>query len=708
MKETKRMKRTSLLTSLLVVGLLISMIAINIGTAAPTAVLSVEPAKVTGKVGDTFTVDFMVSDVTDLYSWQIFAQYDANIVNYSRWWEGPFLRGNPATTLDDRGLDHASGPYDIYEKTPTSWSGSWTNPGGVQSSDDNYATTSTPDATEIYGDFDFPDTTMLSIFAVDVIVESNWDHVGQNLTQPTDKDEIYVQVSNDGGSTWGSSQTVQGATTPTDYNRTLDVTGDFDWTPSMLSNANFKVKTTYHQVGVNATTFYVDLIQVRVTDALPVDTSTAAHDGVLTSYASFPYGFVDGFFAVGNFTGDPASTDSTIKKVDMKVKYSATASTLSDQYRIVYYVGSTDTPGTKGTLVDWTSASASLQTFVSEDTLTPSGGGWTWADLKKIHIAFETDKVDGDSAAIIDLYEAFVTVVYEVPTFTVTNVQASSVAISSSILGPLYSGINGRGVLASMEFTIKSMGDTTIDIQGVIGPNVLTLLSDSDNKDIPCSKEDGLFFEPWPEDVYPDGIIDIRDIAEVGLHYGMIAGGEFTNAPSTWAPYGTVGWVYPENVVSSNNVYADSQLVSKVYSKGVFEDYGFGFTSGTVAKVEVGIEMYGDGAKDQVDLTVSNDGGSTWAATTHTVACGTSEATSWIDVTADFTWTVGMLLDGSLAVLMEYVKGGGGGATIHVDWLPVRVTIAGPDLPADVDGSGIVDIMDLAMVAIKYGTIYIP
>lgn len=698
------MKRTSSLVSLLVLIFLLSMITVNIGTATPTAVISVEPEKITGNVGETFTVDFIVSDLTsNCYSWQIYVQYDASIVNYSRWVEGPFLKGNPATTLDDRALDHFSDPYAEYEKTPTTWSGTWTNPGAVTASDDNYATSNTPDASEIYGDFGFPDTTMLSIYKVDVVVESKWDDEDQD--PDTDKDEIYVQVSNDGGTTWGSIHKVLGGAA--DYIMTMDVTNDFAWTPDMLSDANFMVKTTYHQVGVNATMFSVDLLNVRAIDALPVDLPAAAHDGVLGSYASFPYGFVDGFFVVGNFIGDPVSTESVIKKVDVKVRYSATASTLSDLYRIVYYVGTPGTPGTKVTLVDWTSASAGLQTYVWEDVEEPTDGKWGWTeDIAQVHMAFETDRVGGDSAAIIDLYEAWVTIVYEIQTFTMESILASSIAISSATVGDYY-GMSGTGLLASMEFTINSMGTTAIDIHGVVGPNVFTYLLTRTASKIPSTQEDGLFFEPWPEDVYPDGIIDVRDLAIVGLHYGMIAGGEFTNAPSTWTPEGTVGWVNPENVVSSNNVYADSQLVDKVYSKGVFEDYGFSFTSGTVTKVEVGIEMYGDGAKDDVDLTLSNDGGSSWSTTTHTVACGTSEVMTWVDVTGDFSWTVDMLLDGNLAVLMEYVKGGGGGDPIHVDWLPVRVTIAGADVPGDVDGSGVVDIMDLAMVAIKYGTIYL-
>ncbi len=49
--------------------------------------------------GQSFTVDLTVTDVTDLYSWDVNLTYDPTILNAENWTEGPFLRQVGNTTI---------------------------------------------------------------------------------------------------------------------------------------------------------------------------------------------------------------------------------------------------------------------------------------------------------------------------------------------------------------------------------------------------------------------------------------------------------------------------------------------------------------------------------------------------------------------------------------------------------------------------------
>lgn len=535
------MKKTSLLTSLFVAGLILSVIAVNVkvGKADPTAVISVEPERITGKVGQIFTVDFKVSDVSDCYTWQIFIQYDTSILSYLEWWEGPFLKGNPYLTL------------------------------------------------ESYGYYNYTD----------------------HLDLP------------DGPPNWGKL---------------------FDKNPS--------------------------------------------------TYSDFEYSEVDGEYTLYKFAMDPVTQDSTIKRVDINMIYEAAASSGGDMYRIGYNT----TSSAKKILVDWTSAETTLGTYVWEDMEAPTADGWDWwEDIDGLRVTVETDSVGGDPLAVFKWYEAWLTIHYERPRNPGTDVKTTGVLFGVTGQGA-YPGVSGTGLLGTMKFMINSVEDTTLDIQGVIGPLTLTYLLDPSTADILHTKEDGYFFKPWPEDLYPDGIIDIRDLAIVGINFGNTEGEPevWTNSPSAWG----AGWTTPENAASSDDVYASmAKNAIETYS-----DYGFG-TCGSVTKVEVGVEGYSEGG-EKIRVRVSNDGGSSWS-TTLDATLTASDTTTWLDFTSAFSWIPDMLLDANLLVEAQGIAVGGWKSTF-VDWIPVRVNVIGPP-EGDVDGNGAVEIMDLAMVAIKYGQIYL-
>jgi hypothetical protein len=71
-------------------------------TAAPASaapILSVSPSSQTVTVGQTFSVDFLISGVTDLYSFQFGIAYDPTIIGFLGVTEGSFLSNAGATAF---------------------------------------------------------------------------------------------------------------------------------------------------------------------------------------------------------------------------------------------------------------------------------------------------------------------------------------------------------------------------------------------------------------------------------------------------------------------------------------------------------------------------------------------------------------------------------------------------------------------------------
>jgi len=261
---------------------------------------------------------------------------------------------------------------------------------------------------------------------------------------------------------------------------------------------------------------------------------------------------------------------------------------------------------------------------------------------------------------------------------------------SEATLGSI-PGVDGDGWLCSVEFEVLRLGATTIDISS---SHLWTYWIDSnldywgDDPD-EMIKEDGYFFH---FDFNDDGRIDIFDVAMVARDYGGIP--IQTNNPSS----NTGGWTTGANAYSSDDVYAG-------VPKNAIHDYGnYGFSTGGwsgVAKVEVGVEGYSEGA-EIIRISVSNNGGT--FGITHDVVLAASDTLTWVDVTSDWGWTPDMLSDANLIVKAQGIAAGGYKNTF-VDWLPVRVS---PEPQAyspytDLNGDGAIDIFDLSMIAVRYG-----
>ncbi len=74
---------------------------------------------------------------------------------------------------------------------------------------------------------------------------------------------LSVQVSWDGGRTYGSAQSVGSTTIATQY--AIDVTSDTAWTGEKLSSANLKVRGTCYSSSGSVVTCSMDWIPVQVT-----------------------------------------------------------------------------------------------------------------------------------------------------------------------------------------------------------------------------------------------------------------------------------------------------------------------------------------------------------------------------------------------------------------------------------------------------------
>ncbi|MEM3785459.1 MAG: CARDB domain-containing protein [Candidatus Bathyarchaeia archaeon] len=69
-------------------------------SATPTTTLSIEPQVITGlEIGDEFTLNITITDVIDLYAWQLAIYYKSAILNATGYTEGPFLKKDGAPTF---------------------------------------------------------------------------------------------------------------------------------------------------------------------------------------------------------------------------------------------------------------------------------------------------------------------------------------------------------------------------------------------------------------------------------------------------------------------------------------------------------------------------------------------------------------------------------------------------------------------------------
>lgn len=100
--------------------------------------------------------------------------------------------------------------------------------------------------------------------------------------------------------------------------------------------------------------------------------------------------------------------------------------------------------------------------------------------------------------------------------------QAGQDYIHMAVTGLGSGHVEGSGILAYVTLLVQSGTETVEDLYD-------TILLNSMMAPITHTAEDGLFIEAWDEDINYDGIINIFDLATVGLNYGL--SGEAINPP---------------------------------------------------------------------------------------------------------------------------------------------------------------------------------
>ncbi|MBN1643533.1 MAG: hypothetical protein JW856_01745 [Dehalococcoidales bacterium] len=116
------------------------------------------------------------------------------------------------------------------------------------------------------------------------------------------------------------------------------------------------------------------------------------------------------------------------------------------------------------------------------------------------------------------------------------------------------------------------------------------------------------------------------------------------------------------------NYTTDSSTFYHTYST-----YGIDLTGYLISKVEVGVEAYA-ASSEEIQVEVTWNGGTDWSPSMHTSgALGSSDpgSVSWIDCTADTTWTPTTLNDTNFKARIWYY---GSGGQISLDYLPVRIS----------------------------------
>jgi hypothetical protein len=522
-------RRKSLKWLSLILLLIFSFNIVNVSFAS-SSTLFVDPPELrddTKQAPSTFTVRINVSEVSDLYTWQVNMSWNPSIVNASTVTEEDFLKG--PLEFDTHPYSYATLPYAQQTEVPTT--NNTITPGWligqlpfhtmvecVNDTDDNrYAYSITNSSEEEFGDFGFNTGVMSTVARLEVGVRAR---TGEgNLAN---RDMIAIQVTNNGGGAWG---TVHNVIPVYNFLTTtwVDITSDFPWTPAMLSNANFKVRMRHHVVNTTDTGLQVDYLPVRATDTIIVSNPTSAYDKGLDSYASFRYSQTDGNFTVHDFSHDfpsdatdPYDEQSTITQVDFTMRYNTTASTLGDRYKIAYYV---EPSATETVLVDWTSSGTSLATYTWANQSEPNSGAWDWLDISDTRIVVETDQVGSDPNAVFREYEAWLTVHYLRPTTKApTRFEPSWCLLSVQSQGS-YPGVSGNGTLASIDFNVLAYGETVLNIT-----HATTYALDSNGDPMTVTIENGYFSNAIPGDFDLDKDVDPDDYAVFAGAYGSSTG----------------------------------------------------------------------------------------------------------------------------------------------------------------------------------------
>jgi len=185
--------------------------------------------------------------------------------------------------------------------------------------------------------------------------------------------------------------------------------------------------------------------------------------------------------------------------------------------------------------------------------------------------------------------------------------------------------------------------------------------------------------------VYPLTAVSSIPASTWTLYYrGWYSGVTLTvatkNASST-----SGAWTTPDGAYADGGLYAYTTSATAPGSQQNYGGYGFNIpTTASITKVRVRLDAWTAG-NEQLKLEASEDGGSTFLATTATYSLTTTETTYWTDVTGWTTWTPSKINSDKIWIRVSALKVGGA-AQVNLDWAPIEVTYGYlPAAHADID-----------------------
>jgi len=103
------MKRRAIVSVCLLAIVVVLVATYVILSSLPSTVLSVEPRSVHEATGQTFAVNVSISNVADLYAWQLDFSWNSSLLTVTNITEGPMLRSSGNSTYFSPKLNNPAG-----------------------------------------------------------------------------------------------------------------------------------------------------------------------------------------------------------------------------------------------------------------------------------------------------------------------------------------------------------------------------------------------------------------------------------------------------------------------------------------------------------------------------------------------------------------------------------------------------------------------
>ena len=529
-------------------------------------------------------------------------------------------------------------------------------------------------------------------------------------------EQIRVDVSWDGGTSWSTKQATTLTLSETTY--WYDVTGATSWTPEKLNNTNFRTRVDAYTVGT-AAEVRLDWIPVTVRGCLPMyiefEKATAKKSPSSTSavvagwtnptdayssdnsYASTStadaaqqyggYGFsIPGGYEIlwvqvgyeaytagddgiriscswdGGTTWATEQVDATLPTSDQNepespwfdftLATSWTASKLSDA-NFRTKVSYQYSGGQSTTYLDWITVNVTC-ICTNSPSSTPAG---TWTNPTN---AYSSDNSYA-STITVDAAQQYGSYGVSIPGgYDIVWVQVG------------YEAFTDHALDEKIGITCSWDGGTTWATESMSGllpgsdPNAVTWVDFTTATSWTASKLSNANFRTKVRYVKVGAVANTTYLDWIPVRVICRS----PNSPSsTSTPSGT--WSNPTNAYSSDNSYASTSTASAAQQYGT---YGFSLPSAaTIVRVEVGYEAYTAG-DDGIRIACSWDGGTTWSteSVVATLPASDPNMVTWVDFTTATSWTASKLSDANFRTKASY-QYSGGQSTTYLDWILVRV-----------------------------------